>query len=100
MNTQCKLHCGVEVNEEWKMNAHMKQHEKKCNECDLSFKYQGILEKHLKISHEKLKIYCHFYKNHKSCPYGEKCVFLHEDSDNCKYGTMCERIFFMYKHGC
>ena len=50
------------------------------------------------ITHENFRIYCHFYNNEKTCPYDQECVFLHEESQICKYGTMCERNYCMFKH--
>ena len=32
------------------------------------------------------------------CPYNDECIFVHEDSELCKYGAMCERNNCMYKH--
>ena len=35
-----------------------------------------------------------------TCPYAEKCIFLHEDAQKCKYGMQCERLLCMFKHEC
>ena len=79
----------------------MKIHEKyQCEQCEKSFKYADIKKKHILITHENAKFYCHFYNNKKPCPYDEECVFLHEDSKICKYGKTCERNFCMFKHEC
>ena len=84
---------------EWKMKAHLKTHKlHKCDNCKKTFKNEDILEKHLKIAHEGLKIYCHYFNNEKECPFNEKCIFLHENSSQCKYGKLCERTNCMYKH--
>ena len=91
--------CDKFFDEDWKMNAHMKKHaDYPCNQCDKSFKYLEILEKHTKITHENLKIYCHYFNNKKRCPYNEECLFLHEEANMCKYGKLCERMFCMFKH--
>ena len=47
---------------------------------------------------KKIKLYCHYFNNKKTCPYEEECVFLHEDAKNCKYGMECERLLCMFKH--
>ena len=52
----------------------------------------------MQISHENGKFYCHFFNNRKTCPYADKCVFLHEDSKMCRYGALCERNYCMFKH--
>ena len=81
------------------MNAHKKTYIKHvCDECDELFKFEDILEKHKAIHHGDLKIYCNYFNNELECLNGEKCVFLHEDSDICNYGEACERNFCMYKH--
>ena len=76
-----------------------KNHKKySCDQCDKTFKYEDTKEKHIKISHENLKIYCHYYNNEKECPFDDDCVYLHEDSVDCKYGDLCERDMCMFKH--
>ena len=93
-------HCEKDFNEKWKLNAHSKTcRMKKCDVCDKTFKYEDLRKKHMLITHENFKIYCHFYNNEKTCPYNEDCVFLHEDSSVCKYGMACERNYCMFKHG-
>ena len=93
-------HCDSEFKEKWKMNAHLKKHEKhKCEQCEKSFKYLDLKKKHILISHENVKLYCHFFNNDKTCPFDETCIFLHEDARFCKYDGICERNFCMFKHG-
>ena len=91
--------CKRCFNEEWKLSAHLKCHKKyTCNQCDKSFKCQDIMEKHIRISHENVKLFCHYFNNGLECPYNDDCIFVHEDSDMCKYGAMCERNNCMFKH--
>ena len=84
---------------EWKLSAHVRSHKKyTCDHCGKSFPYESIKVKHIKAVHENLKIYCHFYNNQKECPFAEQCIFLHEQSEECKFGASCERINCMYQH--
>ena len=93
------VQCEKEFTEQWKMIAHMKLHDKyQCEQCEKTFKYADIKKKHIQISHENVKFYCHFFNNKKTCPYDDECVFLHEDSKICKYGKICERNYCMFKH--
>ena len=91
-------HCERDFNEKWKLNAHLKVCKvKKCDVCDKTFKYTDLLKKHKLIAHENFKLYCHFFNNEKSCP-NKECVFLHEESTMCKYDSVCERLYCMFKH--
>ena len=56
------------------------------------------MEKHKKVEHENLKLFCHFYNNGKDCPNNDNCVFLHEESGPCTYMESCERELCMYEH--
>ena len=69
-----------------------------CGQCEKSFKNVELLNKHSKITHENLKIYCHYYNNSKTCPFKEECLFLHVEAPICKYGKLCERMLCMFKH--
>ena len=69
-----------------------------CDDCDKVFNFEGTLEKHKGAAHENNVLYCHFYNNEKECPYDDQCVFVHEDSESCKYGNGCERKLCMFKH--
>ena len=55
-------------------------------------------QKHIQISQEQAKLYSHYYNKRKCCPNSLGCVFLHEESDICKYNELCERNLCMYKH--
>ena len=84
-----------------KLDDHEKTHEKfECDECDKVFQYEGLLERHVDAVHSDSDciIYCHYYNNGKECPFGDVCIFEHEESDKCKYGQACERIKCMYSH--
>ena len=91
--------CEEEFSEKWKLRVHLKTHDKfKCEKCEKTFAYLDIKKKHVLISHENVKLYCHFYNNDKTCPFDDKCIFLHQDSKFCKYDEFCERDFCMFKH--
>ena len=91
--------CKRCFDEEWKLSGHLKSHKKyACNKCDKTFKWQDVMEKHVRISHENVKLFCHYFNNGLECPYNDECIFVHEDSEVCKYGAMCERNNCMYKH--
>ena len=65
--------CEKEFSEEWKLRAHEKKHKKyQCDQCDKTFEYLDIKKKHILISHEKTKLYCHFFNNQKTCPFEER----------------------------
>ena len=95
---QCEV-CAKQFKEEWKFSAHVRNHKKySCDHCEKSFPYENIKVKHTEAVHGNLKIYCHFYNNQKECPFEEQCIFLHEQSEECKFGASCERINCMYQH--
>ena len=50
------------------------------------------------MSHENVKLYCHFFNNERTCPFANLCICLHEDAEICRYDRMCECTLFMYKH--
>ena len=56
------------------------------------------MEKRKQAVHEDVTLYCHYFNNDKDRPYDDVCIFLHEDSEECKFGNMCERTLCMYKH--
>ena len=92
--------CEKTFDVEWKMNAHSKSHKSfPCDQCAKSFQYEETKEKHVTATHGNVKLYCHFFNNNKECPYNENCIFIHGDSQLCKYNARCERPFCMYKHG-
>ena len=70
----------------------------KCNQCEKSFCCKEIKEKHIKISHKNVKLFCHYFNNVKVCPSEDKCKFLHEESENCKFSKSCERLKCMFMH--
>ena len=86
---------------EKKLEVHEKTHQKfECDECDKTFKYEGLLERHVDAVHmdPDYIIYCHYYNNGKECPFGDYCLYEHDESEKCKYGQACERMKCMYRH--
>ena len=69
-----------------------------CDECDSVFNFEGVLEKHKEAVHEGIELFCHYFNNGTDCPYEDQCIFLHEESQICKYGKACERVMCMYRH--
>ena len=97
-NFECD-ECEQLFDEKWKLTAHKKNHKThKCDVCSKTFQDLDIMKKHSKISHENVRLYCHYFNNDKDCPYAEECIFLHEDSELCRFGKICDRINCMFKH--
>ena len=91
--------CEKVFDQEWKQKAHIKNHKKyQCDYCDKTFLYENFKQKHTTAVHEHLKLYCHYFNNKKVCPFDTQCIFLHEDSEECKFGRVCERVNCMHKH--
>ena len=70
------------------LQDHKKDHESRdyqCEECEKYFNDENQLEEHMKRKHKKF-------------PFDDQCVYLHEDSEKCKFGKGCERKMCMYKH--
>ena len=103
-NTLTEFKCGEcerSFKSEKKLEVHEKSHEMfECDECDKMFKYENLLERHTDAVHSDPDyiIYCHYFNNDKECPYGDRCIYEHDDSDKCKFGKTCERLMCMYKH--
>ena len=95
----CEM-CERDFDEEWKMRGHIKMNHNKneCHLCGKSFKFVDTLTRHVKITHENVRIYCHYFNNRKVCPFEKDCIFIHELSENCKFRNHCERNFCMYQH--
>ena len=60
-----------------------------CPFCEIFFNFEDILKKHITIAHEGTKLYCHFLYNGKNCPFESDCIFLHQNSTQCRYGQLC-----------
>ena len=56
------------------LELYKRKHETfECEECDRVFGVEGLLEKHVSSVHGKMKIFCHYFNNGKSCKYGNEC---------------------------
>ena len=69
-----------------------------CEECDKVFNFEILLERHTEAAHEVVEIFCHFFNNDKDCPHQDQCIFIHEESEICKFGKGCERKMCMFRH--
>ena len=67
-------------------------------DCDKVLRYEALLKKHKEAAHEDVELKCHYYNNDKDCPFEDECIYIHEESENCKYAQSCERKLCMYKH--
>ena len=92
--------CEKSFKNEKKLQDHTeKMHVKyECDDCDKVFKYEAVLEKHREAAHEDIELFCHYFNNDKDCPFEDECIYIHEESENCKYGGRCERKLCMYRH--
>ena len=103
-NTLEEFRCGEcewYFKSEKKRDIHEKIHEKfECNEWDKTFKYEGLLDRHVDAVHSDpdFIIYCHYYNNEKECPFGYFRIYEHNEADKCNFGKACERVMCMYKH--
>ena len=85
------------------LEMHMSEHHKvkgfSCDKCDSKFLMKWRLNKH-KMIHEKVKIRnCHYFNSDKFCPFSKiGCKFLHQYSEECKYGNMCKMDKCQYRH--
>ena len=92
---KCDL-CERTFDENRKLNAYRKNPViYKCNQCEKSFICQEIKEKHIQISHKNVKLFCNYFNNYRVCPFEDKYIFLHEESENCKYFEICVIIVRM-----
>ena len=57
-----------------------------------------MLERHIEAVHTDSIIFCHYYNNDKDCPFGDVCIFEHDEAENCKCGKVFERRKCMYSH--
>ena len=92
--------CDKPFKDECMLNEHVQNAHKSysCDDCDKVFHFEGLLEKHRSATHEGIALFCHYFNNNKECPFENRCIFLHEESENCKFDKACERILCMYKH--
>ena len=91
--------CDKSYKSEMDLESHQKMHGTcGCENCECKFDTVGQLEKHVSAVHEKVKIFCHYYNNDKECPFEGKCIFAHDESPDCRFGNLCERIMCMFSH--
>ena len=92
--------CEKYFDDENKLQKHTeKKHLKfECDDCDKVFKYEAVLEKHREAAHDDVQLFCHYYNNDKDCPYVDQCIYVHEESENCKFGSNFAQNLCMYQH--
>ena len=92
--------CEQKFKTQEKLEDHKSQYHAKyeCDECEKVLRYEAILEKHVEAVHEDITLYCHYYNNEKECPFDDECIYKHEESDRCKYDSICERKLCMFRH--
>ena len=95
---KCDL-CDWEFSEEWKYDVHVKTcGSNSCDQCEEFFQTSKTLKMHVKIAHEEVRIFCHYFNNEKDCPFEEDCIYIHEKTSQCRYGDACERTLCMFQH--
>ena len=92
--------CDKYFKDDDKLEDHKKKKHNKfeCDECDKEFRFEVVLEKHKEAAHEEVELFCHYFNNEKDCPFEDACIYVHEESDHCKFGSLCERKLCMYRH--
>ena len=100
-NKSCQ-YCGITLETNYELEMHLVTHQEatkfECDNCGQSFFSKWRLKKHVE-GHQKQRRCCHYFNNKKECPF-EKigCKFNHIPSNNCKFGSQCERPKCQYKH--
>ena len=94
-------HCGEKFAQNFELELHLKSHSEaemySCDQCDKTFVLKWRQKHHMK-GHES-KIFCHYFNNQKMCPFEELgCMFLHADSQKCKFQGNCSNKLCQFKH--
>ena len=98
----CKL-CNLTFVQNCDLDRHIKEmHEAddefKCDQCDKTFYLEWRYTNHKKIHYGTVKP-CHFFNNGKHCLYEDiGCMFLHEESDQCKFKNCVNKLNKPFKH--
>ena len=99
----CKL-CAKIFYKNHDLEVHLKTAHKtkelyNCDKCDKQFLLKWRMKKH-QNNHENTTLRrCHYYNNKLTCPFEEMgCMFAHEVSDLCKFGTKCTMILCSFRH--
>ena len=96
-------HCDIQFPSYSMMEKHMEdehlQKGIKCEHCDLLFHTTWRLKMHMKNHTGTRKRNCHYFNSNKECPYEILgCKFNHIYSNDCKFGTQCNRHMCHYRH--
>ena len=99
---ECK-YCDEKFKQVWMLEVHLKLHKDaedfECNVCKKTFQSKWRLSKHKDMHNNLNTKRCHYFNNEKLCPYQEVgCMFLHEPSEVCRFGSICTNRFCPFQH--
>ena len=89
--------CEASFDEIWKLEDHLKSHDKvedkKCEHCGKMFYFEWRLKKHQLIHMNKNLRKCHYFNNDKACPFEDiGCMYLHVEFETTKKFDICSKI--------
>ena len=88
--------CDLEVHIE---DQHKAPKQFECDKCDMRFFLNWRLEKHKTLHTGEVTRKCHYFNNNKKCPFEDLgCMFIHRESEKCKFDEMCSKKLCSYKH--
>ena len=99
---KCNI-CKESFEESWKLEKHMTSHQEvkeyACNICEKTFYMEWRLKKHMTLHDNTYRKKCHYFNNDKNCPFFEVgCMYAHEISEECKFGSKCLRQLCQFRH--
>ena len=96
--------CALSFTKNSDLEAHIEEcHESSsrynCDQCNKKFVLEWRLKKHQESHSSDGNKFCHYFNNHKPCPY-EKigCMFLHQHSKICYFRAKCRNKLCQFKH--
>ena len=98
---KCKK-CSKQFEKNSDFEKHMtEEHEQEkkfaCQRCGKKFLLEWRMEKHMNMHKGDTK-HCHYFNNHKSCPFDDiGCKFLHESSGKCRF-DICLNKLCQFEH--
>ena len=95
-NKSFARNCDLEVHIE---TEHKDPKQFECDKCDMRFCLQWRLEKHKTLHTSEVLRKCHYFNNNKKCPFEDLgCMFIHSESEKCKFDESCSNKLCSYKH--